>query len=363
MKKYNYILLLFLISIYACQNDLSELPSSKGEAIMVSANVSLPATTRAAYNSETPTSDKPFDAMVWASTTTCDFPYNDNSPDNGSNGVVGYHATVNFQNGSNQLMRDGVVYPSDNRDVYFIGLYPNSGWSDNHNGNSNTSTSFTISGKEDVMYAPQVTGHKNASTDPTHPSLHFFHLLTWLRIEVYAENASVASSWGKLTDLKLTNQQRTLGIALSSTVPDTSSDDFATRLGNVATKVSFSGATDVLSFYATGTDNAFGTEYPSGYTLTTEPTEVAYVLCQPVSATEEISELPTNEYVLQLTTEHRSNVTVNVDLKTASETWFTGSTMGHQFVLKLKLCAGGYISASASVTDWVTGGYVTHDVE
>ena len=64
------------------------------------------------------------------------------------------------------------------------------------------------------------------------------------------------------------------------------------------------------------------------------------------------------EHMLKL-----NNISVNVDLKTASETWFTGSTMGHQFVLKLKLCAGGYISASASVTDWVTGGYVTHDVE
>ena len=70
----------------------------------------------------------------------------------------------------------------------------------------------------------------------------------------------------------------------------------------------------------------------------------------------------TNEFVLELSTENRSNVTVNVDLKTASDTWFTGSTMGHQFMIELRLCAGGYISASATVTDWATGGYVIHQV-
>lgn len=363
MKKTLYILLYCLSCLTACQKGQTDGTPQDG-SIWLSASISPSVTTKTAYELTTPTSEKAFDAIVWASTTPRDYPYDSASPKTGADNTMGYHTSVFFQSGSNQLLRDGLVYPANDATVYFIGLHPNTGWSANTNGTSNTSTSYTFDGKTDLLYAPEVSGNLSASVatpTPTQPQLHFFHLLTWLRVKVFAEDASVASSWGKLTNLKLTGQQKTLSIDLSS-VPDISSGVFATMQSNVAAKVSFSGSTEELSFYARGTDTAFNTYYPSGNALSNMSTEVAYVLCTPVSATEGTVGSRTNEYVLELSTENRSGVTVNVDLKTASDTWFTGSTMGHQFVIELQLCAGGYISASATVTDWTTGGYVIQPV-
>lgn len=365
MKKTLYILIMCSsFCLTGCQKADMEEVTPSDRSIWLSASISPSATTRTAYELTTPTTEKTFDAMVWASTTSCDYPYNSVSPKTGADNTMGYHTTVYFQSGTDQLLRDGLVYPSNNADVYFIGLHPNAGWEDKHDGTSNTSTSFTFNGSNDVLYAPQVSGNLPASValpTPTKPQLHFFHLLTYLRVKVFAEDASVASSWGKLTNLKLMSQQSTLGIDLSS-VPDISSGVFATMQSNVESKVSFSGDLGDLQFYALGTDNTFSTQYSAGLSLSTESTEVAYVLCKPVSATSGDVGLRTNEYVLELSTENRTAVTINVDLKTASDTWFTGSTMGHEFVIELKLCAGGYISASASVTDWTTGGYVIKDV-
>ena len=357
-------MLLGLFCLTACQKGQTDRVVPQDGSIWLSASISPSATTKTAYEQTTPSTEKAFDAIIWASTTSCDYPYNIASPKTGADNTMGYHTSVNFQSGSNQLLRDGLVYPANNANVYFIGLHPNTGWSANTNGTSNTSTSYDFHGNEDLLYAPEVSGNLPASVatpTPTQPLLHFFHLLTWLRVKVFAEDASVASSWGKLTDLKLTGQQTTLTIDLSS-VPDISSGVFATMQGNVASKVSISGSTSDLSFFARGEDTAFSTQYPSGQELSTSSTEVAYILCAPVPATGGGVGSRTNEYVLELSTENRSGVTVNVDLKTASDTWFTGSTMGHQFMIELRLCAGGYISASATVTDWATGGYVIKEV-
>lgn len=365
MKNTLYITILCsLFCMTGCQNDQTDLVTLKDRSIRLSASISHAATTRSAYELTTPTTENSFDAIVWASTTSCDYPYNSADPKTGADNTMGYHTTVYFQDGADQMTRDGLVYPANNAPVYFVGLYPNAGWEDRHDGTSNTSTSFTFDGSKDLLYAPQVSGTlslSEATPTPTQPHLHFFHLLTHLRVKVYAEDESVASSWGKLTDMKLTSQQNSLRIDLSS-VPDISSGNFTTMQSEVESKVSFSGATEDLPFFAAGTDYTFTATYPSGYTLPTNSTEVAYILCQPTSATDGDVDSRTYEYVLKLSTEHRSDVTVNVDLKTAADTWFTGSTMGHQFVLEFKLCAGGYISASATVTDWTTGGYVTKDV-
>ena len=366
MKKTIYILIMCSsFCLTGCQKADMEEVMPTDRSIWLSASISPSATTRTAYELTTPTTEKAFDAMVWASTISCDYPYNSASPKTGADNTMGYHTSVNFQSGTDQLLRNGLVYPGDDSHVYFIGLHPNAGWSSNTDGTSNTSTSFTFNGSHDLLYAPQVSGNLSASVatpTPTQPQLHFFHLLTHLRVKVFAEDASVASSWGKLTNLKLTSQQKSLTIDLSS-VPDISSDVFATRQSNVEAKVTFSGAMEDLPFFYRGTDNTFTATYPSGYALSTSSTEVAYILCAPTNATAGDVGSRTNEYVLELITENRSGVTVNVDLKTADNTWFTGSTMGHQFVIELKLCAGGYISASASVTDWTTGGYVTVNVE
>ena len=357
------LLLGCLLCLASCQEKLSG--SRGGDArIWLSADINRAPDTKTPYELTTPDTDHPFDASVWASTTSCNFvELSGDAALGGAANTVGYHATVYFQNGLGQLLRGDAQYPEDPlTQVYFIGLHPNAGWSKAAAGSANTSTGYNFLGKEDLMFAPQVSGVRGGAN----PLLHFFHLLTLLKVEVYAENNDVILSWGKLKSISLADQQKTLSIDLTS-VPDISSEIFATRQGNVADKVSFTGATSAMPFYATGTDTAFDYNDENAYTLTTTPTEVAYVLCQPKvglnDATAGTEGARTDEYVLTLNTQNRSDVSVGIDLKSAADTWFTGSTMGYEFTVTLKLMAGGYIAASATVRDWTTGGYVIQEVE
>lgn len=331
-----------------CQHEQTDVVKPDDGRIWLSANISPSITTRTPYDLTTPTTENSLDAAIWASTSG-DFCHNDES----TTTTLEYHTSVLFQSGEKQLLRREVTYPDEGTTVNFIGLCPNSGWSSNAPSAANTTSSFTFSGKTDLMYAPQVTGHIGG---PVVPALHFYHLLTWLRVKVKAENEDVISSWGKLQSITLSDKKATLNVDLTSSLAPVLDTQSGTG------KVWFTGDAASRSFYIKGTDTQFSYTGSYGVTLSTTATEEAYILCEPVKATAGDVDSRTNEYVLVLNTEHRSGVTVNVDLKTAADTWFEGSTMGHQFVLELNFTAGGYISASATVTDWTTGGYVEKNV-
>lgn len=361
---------MLLAGVLLAASCAEKLPSEKAADghIWLSASMNTAPQTRAPYELGAPTSVAPFDASIWASSSGN---YQHNEADlqlgGGTDALnpnpLEYHATVYFENSADQLLRGEALYPSDGSTVYFIGLHPNSGWSYKDDGSNNPSTSFDFTGNEDLLYAPRVSGSLTQATLPTpvHPQLHFFHLLTLLRVKIYAQDADVAASWGNLLSMTLAGQQTTLDLDLSS-VPDISSEDFATRQGAVADKVTFSGDPEALNFYATGTDNTLDAEYPTGYELPTSATEVAYVLCQPKTASEGTEGSRTSEYTLTLNTANRTGVTVDIDLKTADNAWFSGSTTGRQFTVTLYLKAGGYVAATATVTDWVTGGYINQEV-
>jgi len=360
------MLLSALLCMVSCQSDdLPEAPAPDA-SIWLSAAVATTsqADTRVPYNppkseSDTnpysaPTSNDPFDAAIAASTSG-------NFTVNNINTTTDLEilTSVFFESGENQLLRGNgvitnVIYPTSTTDVSpvkFIGLHPNAGWSFS-SGATNSAPSYTFQGKEDLLYAPQVTGYYLIPSS-SYPCLHFYHLLTWLRVEVYVDEGA-ESSWGNITSMTLPSKT-TLNVNIqSASVPEL---DVESGTG----KVWFTGASSNINFWATGTDPevAFGS---TPYALTTTPTEVAYVLCEPLVATAEDGGDPTNEYVITVNTTNRSNVTVNVDLKSDESTYFTGSTMGRQFVIQLKFGAGGYVSASALVTEWGVGGFVTKDI-
>ena len=118
-----------------------------------------------------------------------------------------------------------------------------------------------------------------------------------------------------------------------------------------------------LSFYKTGSRSDLVFPGTEKYELTTTSTDVAYVLCAPVTATimdqisfEQSEEIVrTNEYYINIKTSNR-NVRVPVDLMTATNSWYSGSTMGKQFTVSLTFKIGNNIAVSAGITDWETGG-------
>ena len=357
MKRICYILLCLLPCMTACQQKDSPEYKGEGVPIMLSAGIdpTEPAT-RAAYQLTHPTTEEPLHAAVWLSTSG-NF-LNNNTGDGTSS--LEAETSIFFQNEKDQLLkmnRDAVsldiIYPSECDDaehqVHFIGLHPDGGWGFT-SGSTNSSTFHTFDGNDDLMFAPKVSGF--IAINPN-PKLHFYHMLTHLRLEVKAENADVTSSWGKLERISLSLQKSKLTLSNLTTAPSLSTVSFEDDAS--------------LPFYATGGDITFEAANPSGYALPTVFTEVAYVLCTPVTATREDGGDRTDEYSILLDTEKRSNVEVKVDLKTGAGTadsdYFSGSTMGREFVITLTFTASGYVSASATVSAWTTGGYVSQDVE
>ena len=91
-----------------------------------------------------------------------------------------------------------------------------------------------------------------------------------------------------------------------------------------------------------------------------EAHEAAYGLCAPVTAYEYNPENSTErfeEYVLAIKAENREQ-TVPIDLKISDTQYFSGTTMGKQFTIRLIFKMGDNITVAARLEDWKTGGVI-----
>lgn len=292
--------------------------------------------TRSPYTGSVPSGSEPLNALVCVSTYAGSFPENEGE-DGTVDGNIGKHIQTQFLSGSSQLI-NGAYYNKDHvKPVYFTAFHPQSdSWTFTTGDGGGTEASFTFGGSDDVMFAPCVTGQYGAST----PKLKFSHLLTWIKLEIKAENEAVAAAWGPLETVGITSASN-ISIAI-----DSKAAEFTNPV--------------ILPFYQTGSPDE---EFPAagGYAMTTDMKEVAYILCAPVIATEkddfETSKVVrTAEYNISISSRYRQNITVPVDLMSNTDTYFAGTTAGSQFTLCLTFKMGNTIAVSASITDWETGG-------
>lgn len=298
--------------------------------------------TKTPFAGTVPSESSPLEALVCVSTekdADGAYIFPSDGKDGTEDGTVGKHIPTEFHSGSAQLI-NGAYYNQNypDKEVYFAALHPQSGWAIQ---NANQAT-VTFDGSDDVMFAPVVSGNYGNST---YPKLRFHHLLTWLKIEVEAESEAVANAWGPLMTMNISS--------LGTVSLNMDTDEFDPA------GVVFSGnSSDVLPFYKTGKSEVFP-DTADGYMLTVAPKEVAYVLCAPVNATErdpyndELVRTP--EYYINIVSRHR-NVSIPIDLMEAESEYFTGSTMGTRFTLRLKFKMGNAVTVSAGITDWSTGG-------
>lgn len=355
MKKIMPILLCVVLTLSACQSNAPELDDTD-RRIYLSAAVESSAQTRTPYTLTTPTPENPVLADVWASTTPYEYKHVAGADGDGTN-EVSLHTKANFQNGSAQLLIDA-IYPNNNT-VYFVAIHPQ-GWVGNDAG---ISASYTFDGKTDVMFAPQTSGKYG---DTNWPKLTFKHLLTWLRIEIVAESEAISEAWGELQSLTIKSSNNVTIDLQSDYRPE------LVKFGSDGTSIID------MPFYKTGENNVFP-DSNTPYTIPAPPPanadekidkmdyveEVAYVLCEPVTATasEEVDgeTKSTTEYTLTVQTTERT-VEVPVDLMSAANTSFTGSTMGKQFTLLLNFKMGNTITVAARTTDWETGGIASGEI-
>lgn len=380
-----YIIVGFVLaSMVSCTNeDLRTELTDEGSRIYLSAGIAEPVSSRTPYHPtdgtgnalNAPTSDHPLNVSVWASTTAGYYPDNDL---NGSTGTVETHTQAHFQSGTPQLLGEA-IYPKaeDNsiKTVYFVGLHPQStNWTPS---DDKKSANLIFTGKEDVMWAPQISGTYGTEFDAS-PQFHFYHLLTWLRVEMVADKDEndvlkkddVADAWGLIKSMTISSTNQ-VGIDL------TKNDDEVNKV-NLHNQVTFGSSPTSLKFYHTGTDDAF--DYPvdeddKGYRIPNEQTEVAYVMCAPVIAAYQHlvdgKEVLKPEYTLHIKTEKRE-LDIPIDLKVNADvletSYFTRNTMGNQFTVVLNFKMGNVISVSAKIelaadTDWYTHGTGTSDVK
>lgn len=341
MKRF-FILAISLIYIASgCSRIQVEVADEKSK-IYIAANTIQSADTKSPYLATAPSSSAPLTALILASTTNGSFPNNGTDGTN-ADGTIEKHVVAEFQNSAQQLI-NGIYYNQNHRDkeAYFAGLFPETGWSFS---DDNKAATREFDGKTDIMFAPTTIG--KYGNDPR-PALEFQHLLTYLKIEIGVESESARDAWGKITSMKI-NSRNSLNLNL------------------IDESVSFSPGEPLdFDFFDPADDTPFVSAEKS-YTLnTTLDKDAAYIICSPVVATlhdqYDVTKW-TTEYTIVLSTEHRTDIILDIDLKTSNDTYFTGSTAGRLFTIGLNFKMGNNIAVSTSITDWETGGIGTGDIE
>ena len=233
------------------------------------------------YTVTSPSVNNPLSAKVLVSTTQYEYDNTaeDQNPKDGQTGPIAIHTNATFTGTEKQLL-NGALYnsnPSNQSLVYFSALHPQDKWTITGNtGSKNYTASYTFSGKEDVMFAPVTTGSYNSLPLP---QLIFKHLLTYIKLYIYAESEEVSKAWGKITSVKIKNAHD-MGNGSNKVTVDLSSSDQS---------ASFTPVQDyAASFYYSQNDMDFpgSSGYELPYSITPPAEEAAYVLMAPVTALE-----------------------------------------------------------------------------
>lgn len=322
--------------------------------------------TRAPYELSSPTSLKPLDVEVWASTEKYKYP---NSGANGAedNGQVAIHTTARFQSSAPQLLNTAIYNSIAKPTVYFVALYPQ-GWT----AVDNTNAKFSINGAQDVLFASQIQGAYATEYEKT-PLLHFKHLLTWLSFEIKADDENAANAWGKVKQITI-KSKKDVKIDLSSASYTESTSDNGTVYNYKSSGYTFETDTTLPVYHKNPAsdhltaDTTFGAKHNKngGYELDTTPREIAYAICCPVDASyTDIYDNTTAEYTLYITTENRS-AEVPIDLKKSAgseaNNYFVGSTMGRKFTIQLNFKLGNTIAVAAKMKEWESGGIINENI-
>ncbi len=352
--------------------------NQEGQPIYLS--VVLPGSyqTKVPYQGTLPTTANPLHVDVWASTTSRAFKDDDKD---GSKGEVAIHTTGSFQSGEPQLLSQA-IYPPPRREssgtytadpVYFVAMYPQSVVIDPPSGTNvwnatddGTKATYTFTGCEDVMYAPEVYGaydvEEQTQIVTKSPKLKFDHLLTRFTVKMGLELEEgeaildAKEAWGKIKSLRIQsyNKAGDYGENLNQVTIDLSKgQEF-----DYGQDVSYEGIPgESMSFYVLGTNDTF----PSGegYELTEQIDSVAYVMCAPV-----VDSASDSDYVIIFETEKRERQELIIDLEKTIKPSDTeeGSTRGNHFVITLKFKKGRAIASVVNVAPWENGGYGSGDI-
>ncbi len=207
-----FLLIMKILSIYisfialtmaACSENTSDGPDLSGNIqlkatvgdLRINGRAGIKGAEAAPYR---PQDGKPYEAAVWVRNYDGDY---ENNPIGDTNLPV--HTTVKFD-GSQMayVLHDNknLKYPTDNKKVYCVGLYPVSEplkWKTT----DNKIVSHPIDGEADLMFAPEIEGSWNLNFK----TQQYEHLLTWIKINICASSHDAVDAWGRIKQICITS--------------------------------------------------------------------------------------------------------------------------------------------------------------
>jgi hypothetical protein len=302
-----------------------------GEIVLRASVKSMNDVTRTVYNN-TNFSAHPLDALVPASLTDGDYArlY--------CSGIMTFDGNA-MGAAYNKPVEGNCRYPNNIVPIYLSGLYPSAGWT-----GAEGVWTFTLTGKEDVMFAPQVSTILTDVWNNRCAVLEFAHQLTLMRLWVYADREVAARI--RLKTIRLVKAGGShLPTAVTVSLNGTQTVSFAVPERPA-----------LLDCYIPGTDKPYVLAEGSEYPVTTTVSEQAYILAPPVLA----GDAGEKEYAFVISyldgTNQEKTQQVDIDLKHDGIASFNGTTAAHAFSITFRFAAGGQIVPRANLTNWLPGG-------
>ena len=309
MKRIIYIFVAFVL-LAGCSNNLDEIDDviETGQLIAVAAGIQeMQVSTRSvsanAYSLITPTASANLDAAVWFSTSSGSY------TDGGSSTALPRHSEVNFTSGTLTFPTSDVLPYPNSGSVYAVGLYPKSGWT------GTTTATHSITGGDDLMFAPQISATSSSHFDSSDKKLSFSHLLTWVKVLVCANDQDALTSWGNIINISITTPNNSVIINLS----------------------------DAAVTYTGGSSEITALDVSTPLSTTTQ--EMASVFCAPATT-----------YTIKVksanVTEGRSAEVQLMNAERTAEIGSAADAVGKVFVLTLYLDPFKNVNATGTMSSW-----------
>lgn len=208
--KIPYINIVLLLTLTICACTREELPKEevpitlKASISNIDVQLKSDVTPRSAdanaYVGSVPSADRPLNVDLCFSLTSRD--YSVVTPTD-TKTYLPCHTKATFKDENiTQIYYNGandktLAYPTTGQDVYCVGFYPQNTWSC-----SDGKTFIAdLTGSEDLMFAPEISGRWNQQFGTANNSPVFQHLLTWIKVVTCATSYDAIDAWGRITSV------------------------------------------------------------------------------------------------------------------------------------------------------------------
>lgn len=309
----------------SCSDSHTDTPITSREVpiALKPAYAAAPVKSRAPHESISATT--PMEVRVLAATTTANY----SAPH--ANGKMIFKDTGTTAYDPATVSEEEAHFPEGdiNAPLYFSALFPYNGWTVEADGKSAT---YTISGKDDVIAAAEISATPADVQDGSVPTLVLHHLLTKLEIKLLSADAHAPTHWGHIKEIRLSKVK---GQAPLNRV--------SVNLHTGVAQYALPGQLICYGMHRTANNVPVYTDTPyTSQQLPVDATTVAYVLIAPLDSGTDA------DLTFEFLTDYK-DTPISVDVKLP----YTGNTAGGAFDLTFTFEGGSlHIVPEATIEPW-----------